>query len=130
MHARAAVLPRPGSGSPRRPTCSARSWTTTASPTRSRPRRGRSGRAAGSASSRWDGQTLIAQNDSANAYAPGLWTRIDWVRLDGMAPYTWAFCLTAYDAPTRAAAEATPPADRATPRTGCNGYPFSRMRRP
>ncbi len=79
---------------------------------------------------RWDGQTLIAQNDTANTHAPGLWTRIDWVRLDGMAPYTWAFCLTAYEAPTRAAAEATPPADRATPRTGCNGYPFSRMRRP
>ena len=75
-------------------------------------------------------QTLIARNDTANAHAPGLWTRIDWVRLDGMAPYTWAFCLTAYEAPTRAAAEATPAADRATPRTGCNGHPFSRMRRP
>ncbi len=81
---------------------------------------------------RRDGQTIIAQNDAANAaaYAPGKWTRIDWVRLDGMAPYTWAFCLTAYDAPAQAAAEATPPADRAAPRTGCNGYPFSRMRRP
>ena len=77
-----------------------------------------------------DDGTLIARNDSANTHAPGLWTRIDWVRLDGMAPHTWAFCLTAYQAPTRAAAEATPAADRATPRTGCNGYPFSRMRRP
>jgi hypothetical protein len=75
-------------------------------------------------------QTLVARNDTANTHAPGLWTRIDWVRLDGMAPYTWAYCLTAYEAPTQAAAEATPAADRAAPRTGCNGYPFSRMRRP
>ena len=81
---------------------------------------------------RWDleAQTILARNDTANASAPGLWTRIDWVRLDGMAPYKWAFCLTAYEAPTLADAEATPPADRSTPRTGCNGYPFSRMRRP
>ena len=80
---------------------------------------------------RWDAeaQSMLARNDTANAHAPGLWTRIDWVRLHGMAPYEWAFCLTAYEAPTRAAAEATPPADRSAPRTGCNGYPFSRMRR-
>ena len=80
---------------------------------------------------RWDaaGQYLIARNDSTNSHAPGKWTRIDWVELPGMAPYTWAFCLTAYDAPTQAAAEATPPAVRETPRTGCGGYPFSRMRR-
>ena len=76
-----------------------------------------------------DAGTLIDRNDTANTHAPGLWTRIDWVRLGGMEPYTWAFCLTAYDAPTRTAAEATPAADRATPRTGCTGYPFSRMRR-
>lgn len=81
---------------------------------------------------RWDarGQYILARNDAANTHAPGLWTRIDWVRLDGMAPYTWAFCLSAYEAPTAAAAEAAPPADRTAPRTGCNGYPFSRMRRP
>jgi hypothetical protein len=73
---------------------------------------------------------LIAQNDEHNKNAPGKWTRIDWVTLDGMAPYTWAFCLSAYDAPTREAAEATAIARPETPRTGCNGFPFSRMRRP
>lgn len=80
---------------------------------------------------RWDpaGQYLIAVNDSANASAPGRWTRIDWMELRDMAPYTWAFCLSAYDAATEAEAEATTVAERATPRTGCNGYPFSRMRR-
>ncbi len=73
---------------------------------------------------------LVAQNDSANTHAPGLWTRIDWVRLEGMSPYDWAFCMSAYEAPTAEAAEATTTARRETPRTGCNGHPFSRMRRP
>lgn len=35
----------------------------------------------------------------------------------------------AYDAPSREAALQVPPSRRASPRTGCNGYPFSRMRR-
>jgi hypothetical protein len=73
---------------------------------------------------------LIAQNAADNPSDAGLWTRIDWMPFTGMAPYTWGFCLTAYQAPTAAAARATPAADRATPRTGCNGFPFSRMRRP
>lgn len=72
---------------------------------------------------------LIAQNDSANKYAPGKWTRIDWVTLEGMPPYDWAFCLSAYAAPTADSAEATRSARPATPRTGCNGYPYSRMKR-
>lgn len=72
---------------------------------------------------------LIAQNDSANGQAPGRWTRIDWVELREMAPWAWAFCLSAYDAPTAAAAESTLVARREEPRMGCNGHPFSRMRR-
>lgn len=71
---------------------------------------------------------LVARNDSANAGDAGLWTRIDWMPFADMAPYTWGFCMTAWRAPTREAARATPPADRATPRTGCNGHPFSRLR--
>ncbi len=79
---------------------------------------------------RWNagGQYLIARNRDDNPSDGGRWTRIDWMPLEGMAPYTWAFCLTTYDAPTAAAAEDVPPADRAAPRTGCGGYPFSRMR--
>lgn len=78
----------------------------------------------------WDAQAqyLIARNDMANQSAPGKWTRIDWMDFAGMAPYTWGFCLTAYDAATREAAEATAIAKRETPRTGCNGFPFSRMK--
>ncbi len=75
-----------------------------------------------------DQQYLIAHNNASNPSDAGLWTRIDWVRLD-MPPYTWAFCMSAYKAPTAAAAESTLVARRDTPRTGCNGFPFSRMKR-
>ena len=74
------------------------------------------------------GQYLIAQNNGANASDGGLWTRIDWIRLDGMAPYTWAYCYSAYKAPTPEAAESVSIADRSRPKTGCNGFPFSRMK--
>ena len=71
---------------------------------------------------------LIAQNDSNNASDPGKWTRIDWMELP-MPPYEWAFCLIEYKAESRTMAEANTSADREHPRTGCNGFPFSRMRR-
>jgi hypothetical protein len=72
---------------------------------------------------------LIARNDDNNPSEKGLWSRIDWVKLPSMAPYEWAFCLSAYAAATREAAEAVTIARKETPRTGCGGYPFSRMRR-
>lgn len=76
-----------------------------------------------------DEQYLIAQNASDDPTAPNLWTRIDWMRLPAMQPFEWGFCLTAYQAVSAKAAAATPPADRANPRTGCNGFPFTRMQR-
>ncbi len=75
-----------------------------------------------------DAQYVIARNADTNRTAPGAWTRIDWMRLDNMPPYVWAYCLSAFDAPTRDSAERTRVADRATPRTGCNGFPFSRLK--
>ncbi|NOT08544.1 MAG: hypothetical protein HOP28_10105 [Gemmatimonadales bacterium] len=74
-------------------------------------------------------QYLIAQNDPNNPSEAGLWTRIDWLPLTGMPPYEWAFCMSAYKAASAAEAEATNIARRDTPRTGCNGFPFSRMKR-
>lgn len=71
-------------------------------------------------------QYAIARNDAANAGERGRFTRIDWMMLD-LAPYRWAFCFTVYDAPSAEAAEKTRPADRTRPRTGCGGYPFTRM---
>jgi hypothetical protein len=76
-----------------------------------------------------DEMYLIAQNAPDDPAAPGLWTRIDWLPLDNMKPFTWGFCLTAFKAPTREVARDTPPAARSTPRTGCNGFPFTRMQR-
>ena len=71
---------------------------------------------------------LIAQNDSLNQSDANLWTRIDWVKLDSMPPFEWAYCLSAYDAETREEAERTEIANKESPRTGCNGFPFSRMK--
>src|SRR5690606_28371723 len=59
----------------------------------------------------------------------GLWTRIDWVELSDMDPWQWGFCIAAWDAPTADSAAAVAVARRDTPRTGCNGRPFTRMRR-
>lgn len=70
---------------------------------------------------------LIAQNDTSNANDGGLFTRIDWVELDGMPPYDWAFCISAYNAESAEAAASVTIANREIPRTGCNGFPFSRM---
>lgn len=40
-----------------------------------------------------------------------------------------AFCVSAFDAPTVAAAESAMVAHRETPKTGGNKFPFTRMRR-
>jgi hypothetical protein len=79
----------------------------------------------------WEGpgQWLVARNAPGNPSDAGRYTRIDWVVLDSMAPWRWAFCLAIWDAPTEEAARQAPVSDRAHPRTGCGGHPFSRMRR-
>ncbi len=74
-------------------------------------------------------QWLLARNDAANPSAPGLYTRIDITRFSNMAPWTWGFCLSAYESATAGDALKVKAADRNTPRTGCNGFPFSRMKR-
>jgi len=71
----------------------------------------------------------VAQNDSGNPGDGGLWTRIDWAALADSSEYEWAFCYAAYRAPTQADAVLAERTRRDTPRTGCNGYPFSRMKR-
>jgi hypothetical protein len=76
-----------------------------------------------------DEMYLIAQNAPDDPTAPGLWSRIDWLSFDNMKPFTWGFCLTTWTAPTRDAARSTAPAVRSTPRTGCSGFPFTRMQR-
>lgn len=74
-------------------------------------------------------QYILAKNDTSNKVDKGLFTRIDYMLFENMAPYTWGFCLTVYDAATEKDAELTIPANRANPRKGCGGYPFSRMKK-
>ena len=77
---------------------------------------------------KWDtsNQFVIAQNDSLNPTEGSLFTRIDYMDLP-MDPYTWAFCLTTYNAASAEVAEDTAPANRSNPKSGCAGFPFTRM---
>ncbi len=74
-------------------------------------------------------QYLVARNDIGNKSERNKYTRIDYMTFTGMEPYLWGFCLTAYDAETDKIAEETAAADRQNPKKGCNGYPFSRMKK-
>lgn len=79
----------------------------------------------------WDtaAQFLIASNDDHNPSEAGLYTRIDYIYFSNMAPFHWGFCLTNYDAATIEEAKTAIQADRQNPKKGCNGYPFSRMKK-
>jgi hypothetical protein len=72
---------------------------------------------------------LLARNDKNNPSDAGKYSRIDYMKLTGMTPYEWAFCISAYDASSIQEAEKTEVADRSNPKKGCNGFPFSRMKR-
>jgi hypothetical protein len=75
------------------------------------------------------GQFIIAKNDRGNKSDSGLYSRIDFVKLKKMEPYSWAFCLSEYKALSDTAAENGYKADRNNLMKGCNGFPFSRMKR-
>jgi hypothetical protein len=72
---------------------------------------------------------VVARNASTNASDAGLWTRIDWIEWSDMEPWSWGFCLSTWNALSFADARETSTADRSDPRTGCGGFPFSRMKR-
>jgi len=74
-------------------------------------------------------QFIIARNDRQNPSESGLYTRIDYMSFKNMAPFGWGFCLTVYNAKTDSLAETTAGADRKNPKKGCNGFPFSRMKK-
>lgn len=76
-----------------------------------------------------EGRYLLARNGADNPSDAGLWTRIDWVELQPGSEFEWAFCYAIYDAESSEAARAAPATGRGSPRDGCNGYPFSRMKR-
>lgn len=64
---------------------------------------------------------VIAENDAANEFNPGAFSRMDWT-WDAADLY---FCQTAYDAATEQAARDTPAADAADLATGCGGFGWS-----
>jgi hypothetical protein len=80
---------------------------------------------------KWDekGEFLLTQNDSLNKAQQNLYTRIDYMKFSGMEPFKWGYCFTVYDAENAEAALKAASADRFNPKKGCNGYPFSRMKR-
>jgi hypothetical protein len=64
---------------------------------------------------------VVTQNDAANPYSPGLYSRFDWVDAGGHLFY----CQTSFDSPTEAAALALPRPDDTTPwASGCGAYGF------
>jgi hypothetical protein len=69
---------------------------------------------------------VIAENDAANGYAAGLWSRFDWF-VDGDSGL-W-YCQTSYDAATEDDALGTPRADDSDiATTGCGGtFPWSSL---
>lgn len=72
---------------------------------------------------------IIAQNGALNPSDKNLFTRIDYMEFENMNPFLWGFCYTEYKAPNIKAAEKAISADRLNPKKGCNGYPFSRLKR-
>ncbi len=74
---------------------------------------------------RWDtaAEFLIART------ADGRYARIDWLPFEEMPPWSWGFCIATWTAPSADSAARVTTAQRATPRTGCNGFPFTRMQR-
>lgn len=71
---------------------------------------------------------FIAQNDLENPSEKGLFTRVDYMKFEGMSPFIWGFCYTDYKAKSVEEAVNKASADRLNPKIGCGGYPFSRMK--
>ena len=70
---------------------------------------------------------VIARNADTNSFGGGLWSRMDWLVLDGIAWY----CQIAYDAIDADAARDVAPADTADVATGgCSTFPWSVLGEP
>ncbi|MEQ9308347.1 MAG: hypothetical protein RLN90_02770 [Balneolaceae bacterium] len=80
---------------------------------------------------KWDikEQYFVGQNDSLNPYDPLLYTKIEWMEFEDMAPFEWGFCMSVFNASSLDSAITVRTANRDAPKTGCGGYPFSRMKR-
>lgn len=79
----------------------------------------------------WDKKQrcIIARNVASNPSDAGLYSRIDYMEFKNMQPFTWGFCYTVYNAESEALALETIAADSNNPKKGCNGFPYSRMKK-
>lgn len=76
----------------------------------------------------YDEKYLIAKNDKSNKGEANKYSRIDFMPFLDQGVYKWGYCLSVYDARSARKAERHKAADRSHPKTGCNSYPFSRMK--
>ncbi|MBX2801929.1 MAG: hypothetical protein KTR31_29890 [Myxococcales bacterium] len=68
---------------------------------------------------------VVAQNDSDNDFNPDLWSRFEWVEVEG----TLYYCQILFDGAEEDDAYAAGPADAADPATaGCGGAPWTALR--
>jgi hypothetical protein len=74
-------------------------------------------------------QYILLKNDENNLSAAGKYTRIDYMEFKEMENWTWGYCYTIYNAENKRIALKKAKADRQNPKKGCNGYPFSRMKK-
>ena len=56
------------------------------------------------------------------------YTKIDYMPFTDQGDFKWGFCYSAYDKKNIQGALKSESANRDTPKTGCNGFPFSRMK--
>ncbi len=67
---------------------------------------------------------IIAQNDAANTFSPGRWSRFDWIESEGTVWY----CQILFDGTTEEDAIAATAADATDPSTaGCGGAPWTQL---
>lgn len=72
-----------------------------------------------------DNNFAVGQNDAANDYNPGLYSRYDW--FEDSSGQLW-YCTTAYDAATEEDAASTPAPSTTDPATsGCGSFPWSTL---
>jgi hypothetical protein len=72
---------------------------------------------------------LLAQHTDSTGANAARWSRFDWVLLPDQGMYRWGYCHSAWRAPSLDSARHTLVVNRDDPRRGCNGHPFTRMRR-
>ena len=79
----------------------------------------------------WDKKQrcIIARNIESNPSDAGLYSRIDYIEFKNMQPFTWGFCYTVYNVESETLALETIAANSDNPKKGCNGFPFSRMKK-